>query len=275
MPPNYGNLSELKKEIDLSMGQLKSSTRNKTRSENMSQLVDDVRNLKSAVVSINRFLLAIPTDLKPTKPMQGYGVCEKHERLGTVTWERGDVPCPVCDRNKFIESQAKDVAEKMGIEKYPVWDAYFCLWDLPPVERKKRVDELGERFREASEKKKANQTENSNPSSSSWPNTQYNLEFIFRVERVKRPVFNDSHLMPEDQENSIPLLAIMLIATLVVGIVLVLLLAYFPNMPTPQSQSTFNNIELILRGTLALLGIGDIVGIAMKLIGSGEKSGGL
>ena len=75
---------------------------------------------------------------------------------GTVTWEKGDVPCPVCERNEFVESQAEEVRRKSGFEgRFPVWDAYYCLWDLPPLERKRRVAELGEEIRRINERKKA------------------------------------------------------------------------------------------------------------------------
>jgi hypothetical protein len=100
-------LSELRQEIDSSLRLLEHTEK---KASGKKSLIQDVRKLKSAVISVSRFLLATS--------IEGYqrfcektGTCPLHERLRLVIWERGDVPCPVCERNKFIESQA----EKVGI----------------------------------------------------------------------------------------------------------------------------------------------------------------
>jgi hypothetical protein len=82
-------------------------------------------------------------------------------------------------------------------------------------------------------------------------------------------------LLVEEQQGDFPLLALMLLATFIVGISLALLLAYFPPMPTPQSASTFSTIEWILGGTLAILAIGDIIEIVGKISGSVGSAGRL
>ncbi|MDG6996949.1 MAG: hypothetical protein JRN52_13600 [Nitrososphaerota archaeon] len=156
MPSDTSTLSELS-EIYLSMKHFEKSETPK--SNRNSSLIQEVRNLKTAVIEIDRFLLAISSNLGAQKLFLNQGTCYHHERLGLVTWERGEVPCPVCERNKFIESQSKEVAQKLGFDRFPIWDAYFCLWDLPPLERKKRVEELGERIREINERKQKSQNE--------------------------------------------------------------------------------------------------------------------
>ena len=153
MPSNTSTLSELRNEVYSSTKRLENSEARKSKGNSL--LIQDIRNLKSAVIRINRFLLAISSDLERQKLVRNHGTCIQHERLGLVTWERGDVPCPVCERNKFVEFQA----EKLGMKQFPVWDAYFCLWDLPPLESKKRVEEFGEKVRGINERKKNNQNE--------------------------------------------------------------------------------------------------------------------
>lgn len=150
-------VSELRSGIYDSMKRLEKSKTPK--GSGYSLLIHEVRNLKSAVIGIDRFLLAISSNIDSQRVVRNQGTCTLHPRLGTVTWDKGDVPCPVCERNNFVESQSKEAAQKLGFERFPLWDAYFCLWDLPPLERKKRVRELGERIREINNRKEVNEKE--------------------------------------------------------------------------------------------------------------------
>ena len=119
----------------------------RSRNGDISKLSDDVSNLQLEVRLMQDSLHAI-SEMRTHGNTSGYGACGNHPRLGRVEWERSDVPCPVCARNKVLESLAEKALQRLGMTiPEPVWSYHFSLWDLPEEERRKRVEEFIKMFK--------------------------------------------------------------------------------------------------------------------------------
>lgn len=119
----------------------------RSRNDDISKLANDVSNLQLEVRLIQDNLHAI-SEMRTHGGTSRYGTCGNHPRLGRVEWERSDVPCPVCARNRALELIVKETLQGLGMTKpEPVWSLYFSLWDLTEEERRKRAGEFIKMFK--------------------------------------------------------------------------------------------------------------------------------